>query len=29
MPGVILVPALASAIALLQSDGHYGYMSAG
>jgi hypothetical protein len=28
LPGVLLVPALASAIALLQSDGHYGYMSA-
>lgn len=29
MPGVILVPALSAALALLQSDGHYGYMSAG
>lgn len=29
MPGVILVPALASALALLQGDGHYSYMSAG
>src|SRR6202521_1086848 len=28
MPGVLLVPALASALALLQCDGHYGYMSA-
>lgn len=28
-PGVILVPALSGALALLQSDGHYGYMSAG
>lgn len=28
-PGVILVPALSAALALLQSDGHYGYMSAG
>jgi hypothetical protein len=28
-PGVILVPALAAAIAMLQSDGRYGYMSAG
>jgi hypothetical protein len=29
VPGVILVPALASALALLQGDGHYSYMSAG
>ena len=29
MPGVLLVPALASALALLQGDGHYSYMSAG
>lgn len=29
LPGVILVPALASALALLQGDGHYSYMSAG
>jgi len=29
MPGVILVPALASALALLQGDGRYSYMSAG
>src|SRR6202140_3366953 len=28
LPGVLLVPALASALALLQCDGHYGYMSA-
>ena len=27
-PGVILVPALTAALAILQSDGHYGYMSA-
>jgi hypothetical protein len=26
-PGVILVPALAAALALLQSDGHYSYMA--
>ena len=29
LPGVILVPALASALALLQGDGHYSYMSSG
>ena len=29
LPGVILVPALASALALLQSDGHYSYMAVG
>jgi hypothetical protein len=29
MPGVILVPALASALALLQGEGHYSYMTAG
>lgn len=29
LPGVLLVPALASALALLQTDGHYSYMSAG
>ena len=29
LPGVLLVPALASALALLQGDGHYSYMSAG
>lgn len=29
LPGVLLVPALSAALALLQSDGHYGYMSAG
>jgi hypothetical protein len=28
LPGVILVPALSAALALLQGDGHYGYMSA-
>ncbi|HEV7967565.1 MAG TPA: hypothetical protein VGP19_08345 [Candidatus Acidoferrales bacterium] len=28
LPGVLLVPALASALALLQCDGHYSYMSA-
>jgi hypothetical protein len=28
LPGVLLVPALASALALLQCDGHYRYMSA-
>jgi hypothetical protein len=28
LPGVIVVPALSAALALLQSDGHYGYMSA-
>jgi hypothetical protein len=28
-PGVLLVPALASALALLQGDGHYSYMTAG
>jgi intracellular sulfur oxidation DsrE/DsrF family protein len=28
LPGVLLVPALASALALLQGDGHYSYMSA-
>jgi len=28
-PGVILVPALAAALALLQSDGHYSYMAVG
>jgi hypothetical protein len=28
LPGVLLVPALASALALLQCDGHYAYMSA-
>jgi hypothetical protein len=27
-PGVLLVPALSAALALLQSDGHYGYMGA-
>jgi hypothetical protein len=27
LPGVLLVPALASAIAILQSDGRYGYMA--
>jgi hypothetical protein len=27
-PGVLLVPALSAALALLQCDGHYGYMSA-
>ena len=29
LPGVILVPALAAALALLQSDGHYSYMAVG
>jgi hypothetical protein len=28
LPGVILVPALSAALALLQGDGHYSYMSA-
>jgi len=28
LPGVILVPALTAALAILQSEGHYGYMSA-
>ena len=28
LPGVLLVPALAAALAALQSDGHYGYMAA-
>ena len=28
LPGVILVPALTTALAILQSEGHYGYMSA-
>ncbi len=28
-PGVIMVPALASALAVLQSDGHYSYMAIG
>lgn len=28
-PGVIMVPALAAALALLQSDGHYSYMAVG
>jgi hypothetical protein len=28
-PGVILVPALAAALAILQSDGHYSYMAVG
>jgi hypothetical protein len=28
-PGVILVPALAAALALLQGDGHYSYMAVG
>src|SRR5579863_3118898 len=28
LPGVLLVPALAAALAVLQSDGHYGYMAA-
>jgi hypothetical protein len=28
LPGVLLVPALASALAVLQCDGHYSYMSA-
>jgi hypothetical protein len=28
LPGVIVVPALSAALALLQSDGHYGYMAA-
>ena len=28
LPGVLLVPALAAALALLQCDGHYGYISA-
>lgn len=29
LPGVILVPALASALALLQGEGHYSYMAVG
>ena len=29
VPGVIIVPALSAALAQLQSDGRYGYMSAG
>jgi hypothetical protein len=29
LPGVLIVPALSAALAQLQSDGHYGYMSAG
>jgi len=29
LPGVLIVPALSSALAQLQCDGHYGYMSAG
>jgi intracellular sulfur oxidation DsrE/DsrF family protein len=29
LPGVIIVPALSAALAQLQSDGRYGYMSAG
>jgi len=29
LPGVLIVPALAAALALLQCDGHYAYMSAG
>ena len=29
LPGVLLVPALAAALALLQGEGHYSYMSAG
>jgi hypothetical protein len=29
VPGVLIVPALSAALAQLQSDGHYGYMSAG
>jgi len=28
-PGVLIVPALSAALAQLQSDGHYGYMSTG
>jgi hypothetical protein len=28
LPGVIIVPALSAALALLQSDGNYGYMAA-
>ena len=28
LPGILLVPALASALAVLQCDGHYSYMSA-
>jgi hypothetical protein len=28
VPGVLLVPALSAALALLQGDGHYSYMSA-
>jgi hypothetical protein len=28
-PGVLLVPALSAALALLQGDGHYSYMNAG
>ena len=29
LPGVLLVPALAAALALLQGDGHYSYMAVG
>lgn len=29
LPGVLIVPALSAALALLQCDGHYAYMSAG
>ena len=29
LPGVLIVPALSTALALLQGDGHYSYMSAG
>ena len=29
LPGVLIVPALSAALAQLQCDGHYGYMSAG
>ena len=28
LPGIIIVPALSAALALLQSDGNYGYMAA-
>jgi len=28
LPGVIMVPALSAALALLQCEGHYGYMAA-
>ena len=28
LPGVVITPALAGALAMLQSDGHYGYMAA-